>query len=283
MKKWLRPIGMGLGILVLVLLAAAGTLWAIGGSTFSRTYAIPEHPIPPADDSSLARGQYLAVTRGCTECHGANLGGQLLINDPAFAVLAAPNLTTGRGGAASRYTDADWERALRHGVSRDGRTLFLMPSQDFVFSDADVRALIAYIAAQPPVDSVAPPRRMGPVARILVGAGQPLPLAAAMIDHSRPHQAMREEATVAYGETVSQICRGCHGANLEGGTRAPAAPPLNSSGNLPRWTEAQFVTTLRTGVTPEGKQLDPSAMPWRALGKMNDTELKALFMYLRRE
>ncbi len=280
--KWLRRIAIGLGILVLVVVVTGGALYAIGSSKFSKTYAVPDHALPPASDGAMARGQYLAATRGCTGCHGANLGGQTMIDDAKFAILAAPNLTRGSGGVGASYSDRDWERAIRHGVSKDGRTLLLMPSHDFtVLSDDDVRSLITYISAQPPVNNTSPPRKVGPIARMLVGAGQPLPLAASMIEHGAPHRAVPEQATLAYGATVGKMCQSCHGANLEGTEGDRGAPPLNHRGNPARWTEAQFISTLRTGTTPDGKQLDPAAMPWRAFGQMNDTELKALWMYVQ--
>jgi len=61
-------------------------------------------------------------------------------------MVAAPNLTTGKGGIGSIYSDADWEKALRHGVGSDQRGLMFMPSQAYYhFSDAGLGALIAYL------------------------------------------------------------------------------------------------------------------------------------------
>ena len=283
MNPWLRRILLGIGLLVALVLVVAGVLMLIGTSRFNRQYDIAGHPLPPADDSSMAHGRYLAVTRGCTDCHGGNLGGKLMIDDGAFARLPSPNLTNGRGGAAATFTDADWEKAIRHGVGSDRKSLFIMPSAEFnSFSDADVRALITYISAQRPVDDTLPARRIGPVPRLLVGAGAPLPLGARSIDHSAPHRSVPMEVSVAYGAHVAKLCQGCHGANLEGSTSGPApTPALDANGNLPRWTEEQFIRTLRTGRTPEGKELNPQAMPWRVFGQAKDTELKALWMYLR--
>ena len=58
-------------------------------------------------------------------------------------------------------------------------------------------------------------------------------------------------------------------------------PSLTSSGRLANWKEADFLKTLRTGQTPEGKQLNTEYMPWRELGQMTDTELRAVWSYLR--
>jgi hypothetical protein len=46
------------------------------------------------------------------------------------------------------------------------------------------------------------------------------------------------------------------------------------------WSEEQFVTTLRTGVTLGGHQLN-EFMPWRYFGQMTDDELRAFWLYLQ--
>jgi hypothetical protein len=38
---------------------------------------------------------------------------------------------------------------------------------------------------------------------------------------------------------------------------------------------------LRTGKTPEGKEIDPKNMPWPMTAAYTDTELKALYAYLK--
>ena len=104
-----------------------------------------------SDDATLARGKYLFASRGCGDCHGANGAGQVFIDDPAGGFqVRSPNITP--AGVVAKYTEADWVRTLRHGVQPDGRTLFVMPSEEFNrFTDADVAALIAYARSLPPV------------------------------------------------------------------------------------------------------------------------------------
>ena len=63
-----------------------------------------------------------------------------------LAILSASNLTKGQGGVGASYTDADFVRALRHGVRPDGKSFLIMPANLYAhLSDADVGALIAYI------------------------------------------------------------------------------------------------------------------------------------------
>ena len=41
-----------------------------------------------------------------------------MIDDPAMGRLYGPNLTVGGGGLPKGYSDEDFERAIRHGVTR---------------------------------------------------------------------------------------------------------------------------------------------------------------------
>ncbi len=91
--------------------------------------------------------------------------------------------------------------------------------------------------------------------------------------------------TVEYGEYLVNAhgCRSCHGQQLNGAQPAePGAPfahNLTRGGELVGWSEADFFATLRTGVTPTGRQLSDS-MPWKGLGKMTDDELRAVWLFL---
>jgi len=58
------------------------------------------------------------------------------------------------------------------------------------------------------------------------------------------------------------------------------APNLTMGGEMHAWSEADFITTLRTGVTPGGKQLK-DVMPWKYFGQMTHDELKAVWLYLQ--
>lgn len=59
------------------------------------------------------------------------------------------------------------------------------------------------------------------------------------------------------------------------------AANLTPAGNLGHWTYEGFATALRTGITPDGKVLDPAVMPWPMALEMTDTELEALWLYIR--
>jgi hypothetical protein len=111
-----------------------------------------------------------------------------------------------------------------------------------------------------------------------------LPFAPDLIPDGIVHLDPVPGSTAEFGYYLTRLCTGCHGADLTGGPpaqRDPSpGPDLTPAGNLGQWSQEEFVRTLRTGQTPEGRTLDPARMPWTALGKMTDTELAAIWAYL---
>lgn len=277
------------GFVALLVGCAFAYVYLASNKQLDRKYTVEVKPLAiPVGADALERGRHIAKTRGCMECHGADLGGAKVIDDPAMGVIHGSNLTSGRGSRTAEYQDVDWIRAIRHGISRERKALFLMPSQEYAeFSHADLGALIAYLKTVPPVDRDTVPVKPGPVARALVVAGK-LPLAAAVIDHANVKPSVVSPGvTVDYGRYLAVGCVGCHGPNHSGG-KIEAGPPdwpmaanltRHASGNVARWTEADFIGALRTGKRPDGSEISP-VMP-RAFGGMTDDELKAIWMYLR--
>lgn len=114
------------------------------------------------------------------------------------------------------------------------------------------------------------------------------PIPAEVIDHSVPFAEMPPQgATPEYGGYLVSItlCRMCHGSDLKGAppldSGMPPGPNIAVHGAPGGWSEAQFVSTIRTGVTPYGKALDPEFMPWDVFANMSDEELKAIWLYLQ--
>ena len=54
---------------------------------------------------------------------------------------------------------------------------------------------------------------------------------------------------------------------------------LTLGGELGKWTEADFMKAIRTGVRPDGRVLS-AAMPWPYAKNMTDDELRATWMYI---
>ena len=273
--------------IVLLLIVGAGTVYALSNRKLHATYQVSVRAVSvPTDAAAIARGRHIAETRGCVECHGPDFGGHKVIDDPAVGRMDGTNLTAGRGSMTRGFADADWVRAIRHGVAKDGHPLVLMPSIEFShFSDDDLGSLIAYLKIVPAVDRDRVPLTVGPIARVLLVAGK-IKLAAEHIDHAGLRPAtVPPGITVDYGRYLASGCVGCHGENLAGGP-IPGGPPdwppsqnLTPSGDLGKWTEADFMRTLQTGVRPDGRKVNP-VMP-AAFGQLNETEMKALWAYLK--
>src|SRR5476651_995818 len=112
------------------------------------------------DGTLIARGAYLAKVGDCVACHSAPKGkpfaGGLPMDTPMgriYTTNISPDPDTGIG----KWTEEDFERALRQGVSKDGHNLYpAMPYPSYTkVSDADVTALYAYfMRAVPPVRQV---------------------------------------------------------------------------------------------------------------------------------
>lgn len=290
MKSVLKFLGYGLAVVVALLAAVAATVFFVSNAKLKKRYVVDAKPapIPAANAAVLARGRHLADTRGCTDCHGADLGGAKVFENPAMGAVHAPNITRGAGGLPANWTDLDFVRAIRHGVAPDGRGLFLMPSMDYVvFSDADMGALLAYIKSVPAVDRVRGPVSLGPVARALTAVGK-IKLAAEVIDHANVIPAVIDAGvTVDYGRYVAASCIGCHGPNFSGG-KIDAGPPdwppaanltPHHDGRVAKWTEDDFLRAIRSGKRPDGTEIN-AAMP-RAFARMDDIELKALWTFLK--
>lgn len=293
MKRVLKWIGIVLGSLIgLIVLVTVG-LFLKSRIEFSKKYDVQVSAVTvPTDAASIERGHHLATIL-CMECHMADLGGDPnFFNGGALGKGLAPNLTTGQGGIAGQFTDADFARVIRYGVKPDGTSVFLMPSQDFYnLSDQDLGALIAYLRSLPPVDRQTPEphARFSFLGNVLYGAGQfGHLLRAEGIQHmAEVPSAPQPAVTAAYGEYLTNIngCHDCHGPQLAGGKpgnpSSPLAPNLTPGGELRAWTEADFIKTLRTGTTPTGTQLPNEFMPWKSKGQMTDDELAAVWMYLQ--
>ena len=288
MKRVLKWIGYGAGGLLIVIALGLAVVYALSSRAMSKQYAIDIPPLPiPADPASIERGRHLAIAvNQCANCHGDNLAGKVFVDNAVMGQIYSANLTCGKGGTGSSYTDADYIRGIRHGIGRDGRPLLAMPSDAFFpMSDADLASLIAYLKTVPAVDAVLPAKRVGPLARALyVGTDFPL-VPAENIPHGEPRPAaIPQGVTPEYGNYLAKIggCESCHLPDLNGGVPVEGGvitANLTPTG-LGRWTQADFVQAMRQGIRPDGRVLS-AAMPWPYMRQMTDDELAALWLYLR--
>ena len=111
-----------------------------------------------ADPAEIARGEYLLRAAGCVSCHTDHKGGgEMLAGGRAlttpFGTYYSPNITPDRETGIGDWTDADFVKALRHGVAPDGSRYFpVFPYTTYTnMSEADARAIKAYLFSRPPV------------------------------------------------------------------------------------------------------------------------------------
>jgi mono/diheme cytochrome c family protein len=261
-----------------------------------------------ATPERLERGRYLVEARhGCLHCHSpkdATLPGMPVAADKAGAGLVwsaegmpwltAPNLTPDPETGLGQVPDDAIARAVREGIGHDGRALFpLMPYEKYRrIPDDDMAAIVVYLRSLRPVKNPLPKTVMPQPMRFFIQAvPQPLDGPVPAPDLSTPEK--RGEYLVSTIE-----CAGCHtprdahgqivpGLDLAGGAVFPlpgggtiATTNLTpDASGIPYYDEALFVEAMRTGRV-RARELNP-AMPWIVFGKMDDTDLKAIFAYLK--
>jgi mono/diheme cytochrome c family protein len=288
----MRKVLKSLGVVFVVAAGVVGGLALLASliSSFrlNQTYEINAENIQiPSDTAALARGEYLANAI-CTDCHGADLSGEEMINEAGMATIYAPNITPSENGVG-HFSDADYVRAIRHAVDPQGRGYMIMPAEVFVnWSAQDLGATIAYLKSLPPDDNSTPPRSLGALGRILFAAGMfgdVIP--AAYIDHEQPFTPMPQVGQTAdYGAYISKLyyCTGCHGPDLRGGPPPQNNPELGtvpSALQAASWSTDEFITAVTTGVKPDGSRLDNERMPWESIAKLNQEDLTAVHLYLQ--
>src|SRR4051812_17296685 len=284
MKKLLRIVlKLVVALIVLVLLAGV-ILYVLSERRVNRTYQVSTPSITvPTDAEAIARGKRLVTAVApCTDCHGEDFGGKEMIHELAMGTLHSANLTRGRGGIATRYSDEDWVRALLHGVRQDGRSVVFMPSHDFRFTAQDTADAIAFFRSLPPIDREHPAPRPGPLARALSFGPLPL-LPAELLDHDPVRFADPPVSSVPVtpGRHIvgTAGCRGGHEPDLRGGGGPPPGASNITPVGIGNWSDEDFLKALRSHVRPNGTKIAETMPP--SYGQMSDGELRAIRAYLR--
>jgi mono/diheme cytochrome c family protein len=266
---------------------------------------VPLPATPAAEASASAdRGEYIVRSVAvCGHCHSGDpknadgaLSGGREFHNWRVGTARASNLTPDPDTGLGAWSDAECVRALRNGVRRDGRLLApVMPYEWFHgMSDSDAFAVARYFKNLPAVRNDV---RQSP--NLIFKFGRAVML--------RPLQAMSVNApasgaTAEYGAYLANhvgLCGECHTPRtglmakadksrlFAGTSNPPKGFPANPSNLTPdpdtgigRWSESDFVQTIRTGVNPSGTHLHPF-MPWHELKRMSDDDLRAMFLYLR--
>lgn len=104
--------------------------------------------VSAAETDLIKQGEYLARAGDCVACHTAKGGkpfaGGLPMETP-IGVIYSTNITPDKTGLGD-YSFEDFDKAVRHGVAKNGSTLYpAMPYPSYArVSDSDMQALYAY-------------------------------------------------------------------------------------------------------------------------------------------
>ncbi len=284
--------------------AAALAIGAIGVAAgmlgWRSTIAPVSFVVPAYSAATVERGRLLAAAGDCAVCHTApggvpNAGGRAM--ETPFGTLYTTNLTPDPETGLGQWSFSAFQRAMREGISRDGRHLYpAFPYTAFAkTSDDDLQALYAYLMSLPPVKAATPPNAMRfpfNVRPLLAGWN-------ALFHDNRPY---RDDATRsaqwnrgAYLVNGLGHCGACHtprnvlGAEKTGpaflsgamvdGWEAPALTALSRSA-VP-WDADAFYRYLRHGHSPRhGAAGGPMAAVVRELQHLPDEDIRAMAAYL---
>jgi len=127
------------------------------------TGGIPRPDPARLSDSRAAalveRGRYLYTVASCALCHGARAAGGAKLSWRPFGTVWVRNLTPDRETGLGAWSDAEIARAIRSGIARDGRVMHwqaMIWDHASNWDEEDVRAMIAFLRALPPLRNATP-------------------------------------------------------------------------------------------------------------------------------
>lgn len=253
----------------------------------------------------VRRGEYLVRNVAvCGHCHAADpqrdpdgpLSGGMAFRNWRLGTIRAANLTPDSATGLGAWSEAEIVRAIRNGQDRKGKILApVMPYEWFHgMSDRDALAVARYLKSVEPVRNEVKnrPNLVYRAARLFFLGPK----------EGRGGNAPPRAPTAEYGRYLANhagLCADCHTPRtgiratadrerlFAGSSSPPKGFPANPANLTPdsatgigRWTEAEFLRTLRTGINPKGDTLHPF-MPWREVRRMSDEDLQAIYRYLR--
>ena len=286
MKTWMRRTAAGLGVLVALVGGAAAVLELRPPKMRAVDRRKSSRPPPSAwraavTSSRRRRTACIAMPtttgrRTARRCCPASWARDGTCRGPTTRCpgrVFAPNITPDRETGIGAVPDDAVARAIREGVSRDGRALFMMPWENYRhFSDEEVASVVAYLRTLPPVKRARGTTAISaPVRWFLKSAPEPLTAPVAEADASDP---------IARGKHLADIgqCQTCHtpvdarhqplaGMAYSGGQeftidgiRYRSANITPHPSGISYYTEELFIRAMRTG-NVGARRLAP-IMPW---------------------
>lgn len=308
MKKALKVIG----VIALVIVLLIGIFVVYVEINHDKKYTDTPYPAIKAstDSAIIARGRYLVYGPAhCAGCH-TSVANQAAIEagievplSGGFEFKIPPgifrprNITPDKETGIGNLTDGEIARALRYNVNSKGEVIApFMPFQEI--SDYDLTAIISYLRTIPAIHNEIKPTEynlLGKAVRTLVFKPY--------TPQHTPDKFVAKDTTVAYGKYMANYvsnCVGCHtnrsmitgeftGPLLAGGLKfdpdesthgntyiSPNLTPDESTSRISGWDEHTFIARFK-----QGRVQKYSPMPWGSFLKMDETDLKAIYKYLR--
>lgn len=268
----------------------------------------------PTSPEAIARGKYLVHhVAGCVGCHSPiqdTVPGEPPVEGKLAAGrdfgdwgpnvpfhLRAKNLTPDKATGIGEWTDGEVLRAMREGVSKDGRALFpQMPYQTYreTLSDEDALAVVAYLRTLPAVANDPGKTEIKfPVSMFIRGVPEPLT--------ASPPPMPPASDKLARGRWLLAVasCNDCHdsrneraeklpGMALAGGMKFPVpgkgvayAPNITSdkATGIGSYADEDLKRVFNEGKGKSGRTL--YVMPWSYYKGMTDEDKDALLVALR--
>ena len=282
-------------MVILVLLAVSAALIV---SCAAKPATEPAALIVPAsfDRNLVARGAQLAAIGNCNTCHTAPGGrpyaGSRALKTP-FGTVYGTNITPDPETGIGRWSQADFTRAMREGLDREGRHLYpAFPYDHFTrVTDEDIRALYAFLMTREPVVARVPANRIA-VPRAFVGIWNAWYLERGIF-RPDPNQSAQWNRGAYLAEGLAH-CGACHtprnalGAEKKreyfagGEAEGWHAPALNAASPSPvAWTAESLYTYLRTGVADShALTAGPMTDVVHNLAQAPDEDVRAIAVYI---
>jgi cytochrome c553 len=285
---------------------------------FTVAQRVPTAEVVARTPERIARGRYLAeAVAGCVHCHsdhddtrfgwpvkaGTEGQGGFTFTREVGGVpgtLTAQNITPDVDTGVGAWSDDELMRAVREGVTRDGKALFpLMPYTYFrSMSEEDIRAVVAYLRTLKPIAHATPGSEIiFPVSLFIRKVPKPV---------IEPVADPNPANSIELGKYLTTIggCLECHthhngrgqkdgppgggGWELTGpwGKALTSNITPNLTNGLGRWSREQFIGRFKSFVElrDDPPLLEPGSsntpMDWLGYSAMSETDLGAIYDYL---
>lgn len=295
-------------ILKWTLLVILFLLAGISVTVMSRQNMTYERPYPDitasTDSVVIAKGKSLVFGAAhCADCHSLfnadslfEAGQEVPLTggrafDLAFGKIYTANISPDIETGIGKYTDKELARTLRYGVKPDGTIVYpFMPFNNL--TDEDLQAVVSYLKSQKPVRNKVPEHKLNLMGNVIKAF-----IIKPVGPEGEPAKTIQKDSSAAYGKYLATVVANCYGCHTErsqtgafigepfaggspmvepGGTFTPPNLTTDSSSRIFNWSQENFINRFRLGRVQKG-----SPMPWASYKRMTDTEIKALYNFLK--